>query len=107
MITGAERYNIELRDFFIEKLKANLNSIKDGKIPLSWKIDWREFAKKSGIYLPKGYYNRKSTKKTILDKKSQDNSLDSFLNIKKLFINLFFCNIKEDLFRSLLISSLI
>ncbi|TFG23304.1 MAG: hypothetical protein EU529_07855 [Promethearchaeota archaeon] len=81
MITGAERYNTELKGFFIKILKANLNSIKERKIPLSWKIDWRELVKKLGIYIPKKYYKRRSSKKTILNNQSQDNSLNSFLDL--------------------------
>lgn len=74
MVTGAERYNAELRDFFTKILKSNLISIEKGIIPSSWKVSWRELAITSGLQLPEKYY--KDSKKEI------DNSynLDSFLD---------------------------
>ncbi|MHA1254634.1 MAG: hypothetical protein ACTSPS_03430, partial [Promethearchaeota archaeon] len=74
MITGAEKYNLDLKDFFIKILKSNLRSIENGIIPPSWKVSWRELAITSGLQLPEKYY--KDSKKEI------DNSynLDSFLD---------------------------
>ncbi len=75
MITGAEKYNLELKDFFIKILKSNLISIEKGIIPSSWKFSWREIAITSGLQLPEKYY--KDSKKEIVD---NSYNLDSFLD---------------------------
>ena len=62
MITGAQKYNTGLRDFFIKILKSNLISIEEGAIPRSWN-GWREIAYASGLQLPKKHYLNSNKKK--------------------------------------------
>ena len=81
MITGAERYNKKLKEFFIELLKSNISYIKCEKIPLSWQINWRNIALNSNIYIPDKYYRREVSKSNLIinQKGDEKNDLDYFL----------------------------
>ncbi len=72
IISLAQRNFDKLSDFFEKLLKKNLESLKKGKIPESWKVGWRELALNEGINLTPNRFKRKTTyNKILVDQKKR------------------------------------
>ncbi len=70
IITKSQLNFSKLAAFFEDLLKNNLESIKNGTIPESWKIGWRKLVIKNGIKVPPNKYKRDKFRKRIIESKS-------------------------------------
>ncbi len=78
LITLAQIHFPELANFFKAILIENIKSVKNGEIPLSWKIGWRRIAINRGIKLPSKKYKITKLNKTLIKLSSYTKDLSKW-----------------------------
>jgi len=77
-INAADRYNKTLLKFFSDILTENIQTIKQGIIPDSWKVGLRTLAIQQGVNIPSNRYIKSVKRDTIVKKSPTYIKLDNF-----------------------------
>ena len=92
VITLAQMYFPQLADFFEDLINTNINHITDGRIPQSWRTNWRVVALDKGLRLPKDKYRVKTAGNSVLEQ--NQTGLSKWIKKDSNFTN--FCSFDGD-----------